>query len=305
MTRPGQAPAARRTSHPLALRPSLRTAFSAATPRGRPDELLIDWGRAPEGASVSLYWPSRSAIDVVRLASLLHAGSNLEVADAHTVRAPRAGRLSFVPIPFADAALLPGMITLELPATLKREATHGVLVRRFSARPVRVDRKPGSVGPADAWRYAVGSFEISAPVVGAGAALWPAENTLAILKWRLERTPKADPWRAVLERFAAHTAAAVEALGGHPADIPPSLEGAPAPLPAGAERLSGKVCDVLFGPAGAFEGFVLETGQGRRRIDSREDRIGEIALDACAAGLLLTVILAHGSRRILRLIVRR
>lgn len=300
----------RRIPQPLALRPSARTEFPAGTPAGRPDELMIDWGNTPQGSKATLYWPEIAAIDVVRLGHLLYAGNSLEVADRHTVRLAVTSRLSFVPIPFGAMPLLAGLFTIELAQGLRRGQAFKVVIRRVSSYrggklAVAQDGATAKDPRTSAWRYIVGTFQVTIPVAAAEPLLWPEENALAILKYRLARRPANDRWRPVLERFVQYVAARVDGFGGKAATIPASLLGAPFPHGDVPPRsFTGKVRELLFDGFGTFEGFVLETEAGPHKFVCHEKAIGDLALRACEARLLLTVITEPGSLRIRNFIIR-
>ena len=317
-------PAAHRVPQTFDTRPSVRTGDPVQTPAGYPDELAIDWGEVPIGSEVSLYWPQAAAIDVVRLATLLYPSHGLTVADPHTVRFTITSKASYVPIPFAEAPKLAGLLTLDLPQGVRRGQSFAVVVRRISTRsaPVigRIDAAavaPGR-GPVNTtWRYVVGSFQLTIPVDHEAPLLWSEENALAIFKWRLQQWPTTDRWYPVLQRYVAILAGRVDAFGGDAAHVPPSPTGVPAPHrpghghgpghpPEPGEReFTGKVADVVFDRFGDFEGFVLETSEGARAFASAEPEIGELTLRALRDRLLLSVIAeAHPPHAIRAIIVR-
>jgi hypothetical protein len=60
--------------------------------------------------------------------------------------------------------------------------------------------------------------------------LYPEENTLSIMKWRLLQTPASSRWYPVLNRYIAYIAARVDGLGGNSGAIPPSPTGLGKPL---------------------------------------------------------------------------
>ena len=54
-------------------------------------------------------------------------------------------------------------------------------------------------GGAFSWRYVVGSFQVQIPVVTGDKILPSEENTLAIMKWRLQQMLPSNRWYLVLE----------------------------------------------------------------------------------------------------------
>ena len=85
-------------------------------------------------------------------------------------------------------------------------------------------------------RQTVGLFQVSIPVVKKTDMLWPEQNTLAVLKWRLEHMDRVNRWYPVLTRYVELVSARVAGLGGEPGKVPPTLGGVPAKHPPGHER---------------------------------------------------------------------
>jgi hypothetical protein len=143
------------------------------------------------------------------------------------------------------------------------------------------------------WRYVVGTFQVKIPVVDGSTMLFPEENTLAIMKWRLQQMAPANRWYPVLQRYVSYISARVAGLGGDPNAIPPSLSGAPITDIGEKETKSytGKICEVIYDCFGDFEGFVLESCCSERRLfKTREKTLGELAFRACRDRLSLTVM---------------
>jgi hypothetical protein len=157
------------------------------------------------------------------------------------------------------------------------------------------------------WRYIVGTFQIKIPVTTRDVMLFPEENTLAIMKWRLQQMAPANRWYPVLKRYISYLAARVDGLGGNSDSILPSPSGVP-PRPGGRiteVEYTGKVCEVLFDCFGDFEGFVLSDCDGSHIFKTRERGIGELVLRACKERLLLSVyVTAKGEHRIHKLVIR-
>lgn len=207
-----------------------------------------------------------------------------------------------------------------------------ILVRRVATRRIPIIEAPGVVGslpptagkeprpraralPARAaaprepagWRYVVGTFQVKIPVSNAEAMLLPEENTLAIMKWRLQQMPPSSRWYPVLQRYVGYLAGRVDGLGGDSGSILPSPSGVPVDHIVGpVEREhTGKVCEVLFDCFGDFEGFVLSDCCGAHTFETRQRGIGEIVLRACREQLLLSVFVqGRHEHRIRRLVIR-
>jgi hypothetical protein len=234
---PGGA-AAHRIPQTFDSRPSVRTSYPLNSLLGCPDELMIDWGDTPVGSKASIYWPQVNALDVVRLAMLRHSTDQLSVADESTVQCTVDSGITYVPIPFGAGARLAGLFTidLDLPGGNWYVREFKVVVRRVSTRQpppeIVIQARPlpaaSRVVTRD-WRYIVGSFQITIPVARDEVLLWPEENTLAIMKWRLLQTSPASRWYPVLLRYVSYLAGRVDAFGGNSSGILPSPIGVPAP----------------------------------------------------------------------------
>jgi hypothetical protein len=74
------------------------------------------------------------------------------------------------------------------------------------------------------WRYVVGNFQVRIPVTTKEVMLLPKENTLAIMKWRLESLPASNRWYPVLQRYIGYIGARVDGLGGNANEIPGKTE---------------------------------------------------------------------------------
>jgi hypothetical protein len=143
------------------------------------------------------------------------------------------------------------------------------------------------------WRYVVGTFVVRIPVSTGERMRIPEEMTLAIMKWRLAHLSPGNRWAPVLERYIRYSSARLDGIGGDSSRVPASLTWTP-PLPGeGGEGrrhdICGKVVEVLFDCHGEFEGFVLDACCERRLVESRERRVGDLVLRACAENLTVCV----------------
>ena len=297
---------------------------------GYPDELMIDWGNTPKGSEASIYWPRASAADVVHLSLRLYSSDDLRIIDDHTVGLTVSSRLSYVPIPFDAGPNLASLFTIDLPVGVKAGQEFHVVVRRLSTRRVEKinvkvtalpedlvgtgSRKRRAVVQRDlerAWRYVVGSYQLTIPVEHEDVLLWPEENTLAIMKWRLQQTSPNNRWYPVLKRYVDYLIGRVDAFGGDGGSIVPSPSGvAPGTTKGGGltgggsvVEYTGKVCELIFDCFGDVEGFVLETCSGSHRFQTRERGAARLLLRALRHSLTLSVFVGH-HHRIHKLIVR-
>lgn len=297
-----------------------------------PDELMIDWGNTPSGAVAHIYWPQIDAANVLSLANRLYGTHLLTTSDAHTIDVTVAPGVTYVPIPAGTTENLAGLLTIDLPTTVVSGQEFNVLVRRVATRRLQVIDGPRiaaaaqatAVRPADAgaaaaattvskggrvmrnWRYVTGTFQVKIPVTTGNVMLPVDENTLAVMKWRLQQMAPANRWRPVLERYISYLGARVSGLGGNPDEIPPSPEGAP--VRGGHERAAksytGRVGEVIYDCFGRFEGFVLAGCCGAERtFRTRESGFVEILLNALEACLLVTVHFAAGKEECIRRVV--
>jgi len=306
-----------------------------------PDELMIDWGRTPAGSVAHIYWPQVDAHQVLGLADRLYATHLLSASDAHTIDCKVSRGVTYVPIPARAGENFAGLLTVDLPTTVTTGQAFDIVVRRVATRRVPVDipsvqagprvaaaasgtndkkakKTPETDGPAATagrakapamrnWRYVTGTFQVNIPVTTAAVMLRPEENTLAIMKWRLQQMAAGNRWRPVLDRYISYLAARVDGLGGDSTSIQPSPNGVPAGggKPGKEREFTGRVAEILFDCYGEFEGFVLSDCCHSRSFKACEPGIRDLVLRACRERLTLTVVGGcdtHG--KIARLIVR-
>ncbi|MFZ1033351.1 MAG: hypothetical protein WAN72_15270 [Candidatus Acidiferrales bacterium] len=308
-----------------------------------PDELMIDWGTVPDGATASIYWPAVSAADVIALAGIWGGAAGLSSSDAHTLTLKIEGGVSYVPIPTGTGQNFAGLITVELQPGIRRGQEFEVVVRRIGTRlgkpappPAPVlqsapSRKILKVGEPAApagrvaevvierliqWRYVVGTFVVRIPVSTGEKMLVPEAMTLAIMKWRLAHLSPGSRWAPVLERYIKYCAGRLDGVGGDSSQVPPSLTWTPpltgdggkghGPHPGEAHgELCGKVIEVLFDCHGELEGFELDECCGQRvLVESRARGVADLVLRACRENLTVCVKLCPKTRRIESVAIR-
>jgi hypothetical protein len=246
--------------------------------------------------------------------------------------------VTYIPIPTGAGENFAGLFTVDLPTTVVTGQEFNVVVRRVSTHqipspivintrslPATIDmvakgKKPKAgkkiqakatqaVAPTlpQSYRYVVGTFAVKIPVTTAKVMLFPEENTLAIMKWRLQQMAPSNRWYPVLERYISYLAARVDGLGGDSNSIIPSPNGVPIKDVAGPaeHEYTGKICEVIFDCFGDFEGFVLSDCHCTHAFRTRQREIGEIALRACKERLLLSVyVKGEHDHRICKLVIR-
>jgi hypothetical protein len=246
------------------------------------------------GQHGDIYWPGLDAHKVLALAEPIYASHLLKVADAHTIECLTSKGVTYIPIPHLTGVNLAGLLTIDLPDYIKHGQVFDIVVRRLASRrghtepppppPPRIEiatsaaprrvRRPrlseaelakGEV--AFDWRQTCGAFNVRIPVTDRAQMLPREEDTLAILKWRLQESNPAYRWRPIWERLIELTAARVRELGGDPEQIPPSLHGYPkghrpgegGGREEGERGAIGKVTGVVYDRFGDF-GYVIRFG---------------------------------------------
>ncbi len=269
---------------------------------GFPDELMIIWGNTPQGSTATIYWPQVDATDVLSLASTLYASNFLSASDPHTLQFPVTGDVTYIPIPQSAGGNFAGLFTVDLPPNVARGNEYTITVHRISTnRNLDVAEAGAIAGTSFAvretpavWRYIVGTFQVKIPVSTKELILGPEENTLAVLRWRLERMPVSNRWYPVLQRYIDIIAGRVTSLGGDPSQVPPSLTGYHPEPGHGVERaheeFTGKVIAIAYDRFGDFEGFRLLTEEGHEvSFRGREREVETLVYRAWQERILITV----------------
>jgi hypothetical protein len=312
---PGPAPA-HRVPQAFDTRPSAQVLDSSGKLLNYPDEMMIDWGNTPAGSTAHIYWPQVSAADVVSLASMLYTTHQLTATDANTVSCPVVKGVTYIPILSASTAAtnFAGLFTVDLPKGIKKGQEFNILVRRLATRQVQnvvIQEVPEAAArsaaapptAATSWRYVTGAFQVKIPVQTAATLLGPEENTLAIMKARLQTMSPQYRWYPVVERYIEYISGLVNAIGGDAANVPPSLNGLPLKGKGGKcpthghegdhhheDGYRGKISSLIFDRWGDFEGFKLDTGDCVHTFFSRELGVKKLCERAWQERLLVTVL---------------
>ena len=305
----------RRMTHPVQFRPTPIHALA-------PDELMIQWGTTPPDSRAQLYLPATNAETLAGQARTLYPAQRVDLVDAHTLSFAARG-VTFLPLP-GGVALQAGLLSIDLPAGIKKGDSHSIEVRQLStAQAVIVTPPPPPPAPqaqiADAaggqpdavgerneaiWQRVVGGFTFTLAISTKEALLLPEERLLAVLRWMLEVTPSQKRWYPVLERYIGDVAGRVAGFGGDPALILPSPTGDVPGLPfvpggppghgrPAGDRLevTGKIDALTYDHFGDFTGFVLETERGHQhRYESRERTMRDLAEHAWRDRIRVTII---------------
>lgn len=174
----------------------------------RPDELMIDWGALPPGSTAELYIPDLRASDTFELLRRRWSDRDVTMLDDHTLLLPAQG-MTHIPIPAISPGILPALLTVHLPETVRKKQNYTVTVNQVSTVLNRV----------------IGSFELRIPVGGAEDFLAQEKRWLAVLLDTLEKRPANHHWTPVLQRLAKVVARRIRGFGANPDEIPPSAKG--------------------------------------------------------------------------------
>lgn len=268
-----------------------------------PDEMMIDWGsKMPLGSVATLYWPGVSASAVLQLASQLYPAQTLTSTDAHTIQFTVSSPVTYIPIPTGSGGSFAGLITVQLPSTVRYGNEFDVVVRRITTKQVIVPNRPPQppqpvpqvTTKADKprqflWRYITGSFLAKVQVEEAKKTLPIDENLLAILKWRLGLIGKSNRWYPVLLRYIHLLTGRIDGGGGDASKIPASPNGYQLPTAGhghghghgehhhGEHCCTGKVIGIAYDRFGDFEGFEVLTEEGCEHFfRGREPQVEEL-----------------------------
>jgi hypothetical protein len=252
-------PATHRIPQTFDVVPSLPLVNLPGMPPSYPDELMIDWGGIPVGSIANIYWPQVNSSDVINLATSLYGTHFLSATDGHTIQCKVTKSVTYIPVPVGSGENFAGLFTVDLPPTVIAGQEYNILVRKVSThgRPrdvvvgvrqpeapaeammstedvVGIDTEPQPpANPPElmqkrqfvTWRYVTGTFQVRIPVTTRRTMLLPEQNTLAIMKARLQAMSPANRWYPVLQRYIAYISARVDGLGGDSASVKPSFQG--------------------------------------------------------------------------------
>ncbi len=237
----------RRAPQPFEVRPTP----PQFPPDLRPDELMLEWGHLPSGATASIYLPAADADEILDLAGQLYDAHRLTKVDDHTLACPTGG-VTFVPIPRGADPSFAGLLSVELPPGIRKGNVHEVTVRQITTALARVPRQttheldtapaaaksaaagadadePAEEPPATIitksfadkraeidWRRVLGMFNLTIPVATKAELLAPEERLLSVLRWIQQAIPLESRWFLVFQRYVDQIADRVLDMGGDP-----------------------------------------------------------------------------------------
>ena len=302
----------------------IRPTHEILPPGWTPDEIMIDWGNTPAGGEATIYLPGAHTGEILDLAAKMYGMTTLRRIDDHTL-ACRAEGATWMPVPPGAGPGYAGLLTIDLPPTVRRGQSFSVVVRQITssaarhvepppppigragsrakgARPAPVPTKPNSRPEA---RHTLGAFQIQIPVRTKQVILEPEERTYSVLKYIEQTIPHENRWYPVFEKYVGVIGDRVKAMGGDPTRIRPSPDGSgvhPEPIPTGGHkphpthdgelrlRFTGKVDGIIYDRFGDFEGFVLETEDGPRHFRCREAELESVLTRAWTGRVRTAVI---------------
>jgi hypothetical protein len=280
---------------------------------GLPDELMIDWGGVPDGATASIYLPEVSADQMLATAKGLYGGQKMSRLDAHTVMVD-ATALTYLPMPSKPNARFAGLLTLVLPPGMKSGHRCTVTVRQISSSiGDATDRDVALAVGRTTGRKVIGVFQLNVKIQSARQLLGPEERSLGFFRWVLSTMEPGNRWLPVMERFVEEIALRVDGFGGNsnliepsPLGLVPTQEPDRGGWPDGSDhdRCDGKVIELMFDRFGDFEGFCLETLSGTRRVFiSRERDLADLIRWVWQARIRITVFWRHFDPRVAERVV--
>jgi hypothetical protein len=227
------APDTHRVQHPFSIRPTT----AQPQPTRGPDELMIYWGSTPVGTIGTLYLPGTNASEVVRLAERLYSRNSLKAVEPASVQMEVTGRVTYVPVPSGGIGDLAGLLTLDLPPTVRRGQRFRVVLHQVidapAARPAVNPASPNVVNrvrvtavAAEAERvqalaerkltarHIVGAFQFSVLVQTRSEILPIVDRTLANLRRVIGEIPHENRWYPVMRQYLSQVAKRAVALGG-------------------------------------------------------------------------------------------
>jgi hypothetical protein len=281
-----------RVQHTFTIRPTTLN----PQPRQGPDELMIQWGTTPPGTVGSLYLPGVSAAEIIRLADRLYTRNRWTAVDDHTVSTTVTGRVSYVPVPSGSPSDLAGLVTLDLPATVRAGQTFRVILHQIIDSPAPRPRPPVPVPQArvaaraaaaiverrPTARHFLGAFQFSVLVQTRNEILPIIERTKANLSRIIATIPHENRWYPVIQRYLGQVTGKLTGLGGGGGEHHEPREE--------RHQHEGKIAGLRYDRFGDFEGFDLLTERGEeRRYRAREDEIERLVLQAWRERWVVTV----------------
>jgi hypothetical protein len=303
-----------RVQHTFTIRPTTLK----PQPRQGPDELMIQWGSMPHGTVGSFYLPGVTAEEIVRLADRLYTRNRWKAVDAYTVATTVTGGVSYLPVPSGSPSDLAGLLTLDLPSTVRAGQTFRVVLHQIIDSPAPRPRPPVTVPQTGVFarttaartasalarsaaivertpnaRHFLGAFQFSVLVQTRREILPIIERTQANLRRVIATIPNENHWYPVIQRYLGQVTGKVTGLGGdHGRGGPPPQGHEPEHREEREEhrRFEGKIVGLRYDRFGDFEGFLLRAEDALRQFSTRDRGMESIAHQAWRARIAVMVI---------------
>lgn len=173
------------------------------------DELMIRWGTLPSDSRVTMYLPDVGSADLLALVAAQGRALAFDAVDADTI-AWRVGDANFLPLPSGRSTRIPGLLTIELPAGIRKGQQFRVVIQQIDGLT----------------RTVLGSFEVLVVIATAPALLVDARRDLSVLRHIALAIPSTDRWAPIFGRYLKQLGERYEGLGGgNAALVGPSPDG--------------------------------------------------------------------------------
>ena len=264
-------------------------AAGSTTVRLHPDELVIDWGELPRDSLVTFYMPQLNTASMVRANAARQAPANLKAVAPGTISC-KVTEVGFMPIPGPLAKSIAGLISVQLPPGVPNGKEYRVVLRQVSGMSHKV----------------LGTTEFRIKVSQAIELLPQFLQNFAVLKHIALSVPVSNRWYPIFQRYLEELGDRIRAFGGDPDSVEPSPSGhgrKPSKRPGRPElaTFTGKVCRLIYGCFGEFEGFEVRDCDERKRFVACDSGVERVVLRACRDGLRLSVVYDPGTNHPKRL----
>lgn len=173
------------------------------------DELMIRWGSLPPDSIATMYMPDVGSERLLELVAEQGRAPAFEAVDAETI-AWRVGDANYLPLPSGRASRIPGLLTIQLPAGIRKGQQFRIVVQQFDGLT----------------RSVLGGFEVLIVVATAPELLASARRDLSVFRHIAMSIPPTDRWAPIFGRYLTHLGERFEGLGGGNAGlIAPSPDG--------------------------------------------------------------------------------
>src|SRR2546423_1843619 len=212
---------------------------------------MILVGNTPAGSLARIYLPAVSADEIIEMARKSYISPKLVRVDDHTLECP-VGGVTYIPIPPGSAVSYPGLLTVDLPAGVRKGQVFRIVVRQFThaggSAPAGQTLSASAAQSPFEWKQVRGTFQITIPVTTKSVMLEPEERLLSILRWILRSIPRHDRWYPVFQRYVDEVADRVGGLGGDPDQITPSPHGTGIPSARACEHRVRWLVPLILAP---------------------------------------------------------